>query len=123
MKRLNEREIIDLFTSFINDPLLDKVKNDDVVIFPLRYGFPKRMNKISNIIVALKSDMLVESTDAPKIMKPWQIARKAVLACVSDFAAKGIRPYACLISIGIPRNYSKKYSLFSSWIFKGIKGV
>jgi thiamine-monophosphate kinase len=108
MKRLNEREIIDLFTSYINDPLLDKVKNDDLVIFPLRYGFPKRMDKTSNIIVALKSDMLVESTDAPKIMKPWQIARKAILACVSDFAAKGIRPYACLISIGIPRNYSKK---------------
>jgi thiamine-monophosphate kinase len=108
MKRLNEREIIDLFTSYIKDPLLDKVKNDDLVIFPLRYGFPKRLNKTSNIIVALKSDMLVESTDAPKIMKPWQIARKAILACVSDFAAKGIRPYACLISIGIPRNYSKK---------------
>ena len=108
MKRLNEREIIDLFTSYIKDPLLDKVKNDDLVILPLRYGFPKRMNKTSNIIVALKSDMLVESTDAPKIMKPWQIARKAILACVSDFAAKGIRPYACLISIGIPRNYSKK---------------
>ena len=108
MKRLNEREIIDLFTSYIKHPLLDKVKNDDLVIFPLRYGFPKRMNKTSNIIVALKSDMLVESTDAPKIMKPWQIARKAILACVSDFAAKGIRPYACLISIGIPRNYSKK---------------
>lgn len=107
MKRLNEREIINLFTSYINDPLLDKVKNDDVVIFPLRYAFPKRINKTSNIIVALKSDMLVESTDVPKIMKPWQIARKAILACVSDFAAKGIRPYACLISIGIPRNYSK----------------
>lgn len=108
MKRLNEREIIDLFTTYINDPLLDKVKNDDVVIFPLKYGFPKRINKTSNIIIALKSDMLVESTDVPKIMKPWQIARKAILACVSDFAAKGIRPYACLISIGIPRNYSKK---------------
>jgi thiamine-monophosphate kinase len=41
-------------------------------------------------------------------MKPWQIARKSILACVSDFASKGIRPYACLISIGIPRKYSKK---------------
>ena len=35
MKRLNEREIIDLFTSYINDPLLDKVKGDDLVIVPL----------------------------------------------------------------------------------------
>ena len=108
MKRLNEREIIDLFTSYINDPLLDKVKGDDVVIVPLKYDMIKRMNKTGRINIVLKSDMLVESTDAPKIMRPWQIARKAILACVSDFAAKGIRPYACLISIGIPRNYSKK---------------
>lgn len=108
MKRLNEREIIDLFTSNINEPLLEKVKNDDVVILPVRYDLLKTMNKKSNMTIVLKSDMLVESTDVPKIMKPWQIARKAILACVSDFAAKGIRPYACLISIGIPKKYSKK---------------
>ena len=108
MKRLNEREIIDLFTSKINDPLLDKVKNDDVVILPVRFGLLKRMNKTSNMSIVLKSDMLVESTDVVRIMKPWQIARKAILACVSDFAAKGIRPYACLISIGIPKKYSRK---------------
>jgi thiamine-monophosphate kinase len=108
MKRLNEREIIDLFTSRINDPLLDKVKNDDVVILPVSYNLLKRMSKTSNMNIVLKSDMLVESTDVVKRMKPWQIARKAVLACVSDFAAKGIRPYACLISIGIPKKYSRK---------------
>ena len=108
MKRLNEREIINLFTSYINDPLLDKVKNDDVVILPLRYNLQKKINKTSSMKIVLKSDMLVESTDVLKIMKPWQIARKAILACISDFAAKGIRPYACLISIGIPRNYSRK---------------
>jgi len=108
MKRLNEREIIDLFTSRINDPLLDKVKNDDVVILSVRYNLLKRMSKTSNMNIVLKSDMLVESTDVVKRMKPWQIARKAVLACVSDFAAKGIRPYACLISIGIPKKYSRK---------------
>ena len=63
MKRLNEREIIDLITSYIDDQLLDEVKNDDVVIFPLRNGFPKRMNQTSNMNIVLKSDMLVESTD------------------------------------------------------------
>lgn len=108
MKRLNEREIIDLFTSYINDPLLDKVKNDDVVILPLRSDLLKKINRTSSMKIVLKSDMLVESTDVLKIMKPWQIARKAILACISDFAAKGIRPYGCLISIGIPRNYSRK---------------
>ena len=108
MKRLNEREIIDLFTSYINDPLLDKVKGDDVVIVPLKYDMIKRLNKTGRVNIVLKSDMLIESTDVPGIMKPWQIARKSIISCVSDFAAKGIRPYACLISIGIPRRYSKK---------------
>ena len=108
MKRLNEREIIDLFISYFNNPLLDKVKGDDLVISPLKNSVIKQAIKTNRMNIVLKSDMLVESTDAPKIMKPWQIARKSILACVSDFASKGIRPYACLISIGIPRKYSKK---------------
>jgi len=108
MMRLNEREIIDLFISYFKDPLLNKVKGDDVVIVPIKYDMTKRTDKTTRIKFVLKSDMLVESTDVPKIMKPWQIARKSITACVSDFAAKGIRPYACLISIGIPRRYSKK---------------
>jgi hypothetical protein len=49
MNRLNEREIIDLFTSKINDPLLDKVKNDDVVILPVRYGLLRRISKTSKM--------------------------------------------------------------------------
>ena len=108
MKRLNEREIIDLFISYFNNPLLDKVKRDDLVISPLKNSVIKQAIKTNRMNIVLKSDMLVESTDAPKIMKPWQIARKSILACVSDFASKGIRPYACIISIGIPRKYSKK---------------
>ena len=108
MMRLNEREIIDLFISYFKDPLLNKVKGDDVVIVPIKYNMTKRTNKTTRMNFVLKSDMLIESTDVPKIMKPWQIARKSITACVSDFAAKGIRPYACLISIGIPRRYSKK---------------
>lgn len=108
MKRLNEREIIDLFTSYLGDPLLNKITGDDVVIAPLKYDLTKGTSKTTRLNIVLKSDMLVESTDVPKIMRPWQIARKSILACVSDFAAKGIRPYACLISLGIPRRYSKK---------------
>jgi thiamine-monophosphate kinase len=108
MKRLNEREIIELFISYFNDPLLNKVKCNDVVIVPLKYKVTTRANKATGINFVLKSDMLIEGTDVPKIMKPSEIARKSIIACVSDFAAKGIRPYACLISIGIPRRYSKK---------------
>ena len=52
--------------------------------------------------------MLVESTDVPSGMRPWQIARKSIVSCVSDFSAKGIKPiYISLLSIGIPERYSK----------------
>ncbi len=41
-------------------------------------------------------------------MKPWQIARKSIVSCVSDFSAKGIKPiYTSLLSLGIPERYSK----------------
>jgi thiamine-monophosphate kinase len=52
--------------------------------------------------------MLVGSTDVTPGMRPWQIARKSVVASVSDMCAKGIEPpYLCVISIGIPSSYSK----------------
>jgi thiamine-monophosphate kinase len=41
-------------------------------------------------------------------MRPWQIARKSIVACVSDLSAKGVKPpYICVISIGVPTKYSK----------------
>jgi thiamine-monophosphate kinase len=52
--------------------------------------------------------MLVESTDVPFGMRPRHIARKSIVACISDLSAKGIRPpYICVVSIGIPPKYSK----------------
>ncbi|HEX2170327.1 MAG TPA: thiamine-phosphate kinase, partial [Nitrososphaera sp.] len=39
-------------------------------------------------------------------MQAWQIARKSIVSCVSDLAAKGVRPYAAVISLGLPNNYS-----------------
>ncbi len=48
-------------------------------------------------------DMLVESTDVPSGMTYRQAARKSVASCVSDFAAKGVRPDSFLVSLGIKR--------------------
>ena len=56
--------------------------------------------------IVIKSDMLVESTDVPPGMEAWQTARKSVVSCVSDLAAKGVRPYAAVISLGIPNSSS-----------------
>jgi thiamine-monophosphate kinase len=100
MTELNEREIVDLFVSRIVRESIYKGIRNDIVIIPLKFGQEK-----ANL--AMKCDMLVESTDVPDLMQPWQISRKSVLASVSDFAAKGIRPSHSLISIGIPKGYNK----------------
>ena len=56
--------------------------------------------------IVMKSDMLVARTDIPSGMEAWQAARKSIVACVSDLAAKGVRPHAAVISLGIPSSYS-----------------
>ncbi len=56
--------------------------------------------------IVIKSDMLVASTDVPSGMEAWQTARKSIVSCVSDLAAKGVRPHAAVISLGIPNSYS-----------------
>src|SRR5260370_16712094 len=51
--------------------------------------------------VVLKCDMLVAKTDVPPGMSLKMAARKAVAMCVSDFAAKGVRPTAFIISLAL----------------------
>lgn len=60
--------------------------------------FPTRAGK-----AVFKTDMLVEHTDVPPGMTYRQAARKAVAMCVSDFAAKGVKPDSFMVSIGVRR--------------------
>jgi thiamine-monophosphate kinase len=46
--------------------------------------------------------MLVGSTDVPPGMTVQEAARKAVVATISDFAAKGVKPQALMVSLGLP---------------------
>lgn len=55
-----------------------------------------------------KVDMLVESTDVPRGMTYREAARKAVAMCVSDFAAKGVRPTSFMVSLGLRRGTTSK---------------
>ncbi len=59
-------------------------------------------------VAVLKTDMLVASTDVPRGMSMWQAARKAVVMNISDFAAKGVKPTAALVSLGLPKEVSYK---------------
>jgi thiamine-monophosphate kinase len=59
-------------------------------------------------VAVLKSDMLVGSTDVPPGMTMKQAARKAVVGNVSDMAAKGIRPLAGMVALGLPSHLTRR---------------
>jgi thiamine-monophosphate kinase len=90
MKKLNEKEIIKIIKN--KDTI-----SEDVEIFNL-----------GNEQFAACVDTLVESTDIPKGSKLSDISRKSVVSSVSDFAAKGIIPKFCIISLTLPKTISKK---------------
>ncbi len=87
MTKLDEKQIIRIFANKLGISNLN-----DVAL-------------LDNGIV-MKSDMLVASTDIPSGMEAWQAARKSIVSCISDLAAKGVRPHAAVISLGIPNSYS-----------------
>ena len=58
--------------------------------------------------LVVKVDMLVEHTDVPAGMTYRQAARKAVAMCVSDFAAKGVRPDSFMVSLGLRRGVTQE---------------
>ena len=94
MKKVDEKEIIRIFqTKFGNKKLV----SEDVEFF--------RLGKSS---LVFNIDSLVQSTDIPPGFKLDKVARKSIVACISDFAAKGVQPKYGFISIIIPKNYSKK---------------
>jgi thiamine-monophosphate kinase len=104
MTNLDERQIIKIFQKKF---LPKKFVPEDVEIF-----------KIGRNFGVIKTDTLVESTDVPSGMNPSQIARKSIVAPVSDFAAKGVKPLYCILSVSLPRNYSKSKILHLAQGFK-----
>jgi thiamine-monophosphate kinase len=89
---LTEREIIRILRRrFGSGPRLPLGFDEDVAAYPMS----------SRRLVVLKADMLVGSTDVPPGMRLGQAARKAVVATVSDFAAKGVQPRGLLVSLGL----------------------
>jgi thiamine-monophosphate kinase len=93
MKKLDEAEIIKIFQTGLGKK---KFESEDVEIFNLG------KNKI-----VTKTDTLVESTDIPSKMELSDAARKSIVACVSDFAAKGVKPKYGMISINLPKTISR----------------
>jgi len=93
MNKLSERKIIEIMNK-----RKKKLLSEDVEIF-----------RLGDEQCAVSVDTLVESTDIPKGSKLSDISRKSVVSSVSDFAAKGIVPKFCIISLTLPKTISKKH--------------
>ena len=93
MSKLNEKKIIEIFQNRLGNR---GFVPEDVEFF-----------KIGKKYFVLKVDTLVESTDVPPRMKLEDIARKSIVSCVSDFAVKGVKPIFGIVSLTIPKKYSK----------------
>jgi thiamine-monophosphate kinase len=87
-----------LTNQFAGQPGVPLGFDDDVSAIPFS----------SKTWIIVKTDMLVGSTDVPPGMTVQEAARKAVVATVSDFAAKGVRPRALMVSLGLPAPAKKK---------------
>ena len=65
--------------------------------------------KIGERFLVLNVDMFDEETDLLPGMTPEDVGWKALVAALSDVAAKGARPRACLVSVSFPKNVSKDF--------------
>ena len=97
-KELGERKIIEVFREVLSLPSMPIPFGDDVS--GVEIG--------NNRVAILKIDMLVGKTDVPPTMSFWQVGRKAVVMNISDFAAKGVKPTALLVALGVPSDFLKK---------------
>jgi len=96
---LGERKIIELIWKQLEKmPNMPVAFGDDVSGCDLKDGR----------LAILKTDMLVDKTDVPPSMSLWQAARKAVVMNISDFAAKGVKPIAILVSLGLPIKLTRR---------------
>ncbi len=93
MSKLSEKKIIELFQNRLGNT---NFVPEDVESF-----------KIGKKRLVAKVDTLVESTDVPPGMKLEDVARKSIVSCVSDFAAKGVRPIFGIVSLTIPKRLSR----------------
>lgn len=98
---LGERGIIDMIWSELKvrsaaPPESPLPHPDDAAAVPLDDG----------TFLVLKTDMFVRRTDAPKGMRYRAMGWKAITMAVSDMAAKGAKPLAAMVALGVPRGCS-----------------
>jgi thiamine-monophosphate kinase len=112
LKDLGESKIIDVIDNLIYQKSHKNLIRDDCFFHKI-----PSIAENGDKIVVFNSDMLVSTTDVPKLMDPYNIGRKAVIMNVSDLIVKGVKPKALIISAGFP---SGLYLLDFKKIINGI---
>ena len=101
LRNIGERKIIEI--------IIDQL--DHMPDMPLPFGDDVSAIRISGEkMFIVKTDMLVGKTDIPKDMTLRQAARKAIIMNVSDFASKGVKPIASLVSLGLPKELFDRFT-------------
>lgn len=90
-RRLSEREIIAKLSGIFRSPPAPTGIGDDCSVL-----------RIGSETVYASTDMMAAGTHFPAFMKPYDMGRMAAAANLSDIAAMGGRPFALLVSMGIP---------------------
>ena len=62
-------------------------------------------------LLLFKTDAVVEGVHFDKTSQPELIGRKALARCLSDVAAMAGLPVACVVTIGLPRDYDPEFVL------------
>jgi len=102
---IGERQLIKLASQIYKKQTMSIDLSDDCAIIPINQDY-----------FLATSDMISEKTHIPKGMNSWQIGWFATAINLSDIAANGGKPLGILLSLGLPKTYSK--SSFES-ILKG----
>lgn len=98
VKETGERRVIEVIRRELTLPRMPIPFGDDVSGVKIGHDG----------IAVLKTDMLVARTDVPRGMSLWQAGRKAAVMNISDFAAKGVKPSAMLVALGVPSSFLKR---------------
>lgn len=108
---MNELQVIEILRKAFNaEPKRGRGFFDDVAVIEAQEGS-----------IAVKADMFVAGTDMPPGMTLRQAARKAVVACLSDMAVKGVDAKYFMISFGIPRRLANKNAVLP--MVEGLKQI
>ena len=96
-----ELDLIDWIRHHSQDFPSSLVKSigDDCAVFD-----PRGMSKL-----AVTTDMLVEDVHFSRSVSPYFLGRKSLRVNLSDLAAVGASPYACLLSLGLPADLTQAY--------------